>query len=533
MSAWWRRWCCLWISLGVWALALDAWANPQPGLPPPPKELVRATPHSSLESFLEQTRLARFDEAAYLLDLRGLTKDQQVKKGPELARKLRTVLDRKLTLELADVSNDPEGDPSDGPQTDTLGTIQLADRAIAVKLSRVPTGPSTAVWVFAMSTVREIEPLYEAFGPGLIGENLPGVYQRRSVLDIALWQWIALALACVGAVIAGYLVSALLLVIGRRLARTTKTQLDDVLLDHLRGPVRAFVALWLLYVSFELIRFSLVAQDVIFKLHGAAVILAAMWAITRVIHAISEVALGRMVVGGEGVDEALVRRGQRTRVETGRRFINALVLFVGVAVALMQFEVVRTVGVSLLASAGVIGVVLGFAAQKSVANLVAGIQLSVAQPIRIGDRVHISGDVGWIEEITLTYVTMKTWDGRRRVFPITYFIENQFENWTKTSPQLVGQVVLHADYRVPVDVVREAVTEMIREDEDWDGEVADVFVVDATADSVVLRITASSPDAGRSWALRCRVRERAIAFLQQLEGGRYLPRHRVELPTTA
>ncbi|MEZ4220533.1 MAG: mechanosensitive ion channel [Polyangiaceae bacterium] len=513
-------------------MTAPAVANPQPGLPPPPADVTRTTPQDSLEYFLQATRDARFDHAAYILDLRGYPRARQPKVGAELARKLRTVLDRKLRLDPSDFSSDPAGNAADGAQTETVGQIALADQQISIKLVRVPTGPDSAVWVFSRSTVRAVDDLYDAYGPGMIGERLPEWYQRRSVLDIALWQWIAIVAALFAAAIIGGVGAWLMLFIGRRIAVRTKTRVDDALVAHLRGPIRLFIGLWVVRAAVDLLRLSLAAQEVGEKVLGAAFVLAVAWAAMRVVHAIADVVLQGLEVS-EAADETLVRRGQQTRIRVGRQFFNALILFVGVAVALTQFEVVRKVGVSLLASAGIVGVVLGFAAQKSVANLVAGIQISIAQPIRIGDRVHISGDIGWIEEITLTYVTMKTWDGRRRVFPITFFIENQFENWTKTSAQLIGQVLVHADYSVPVAKMREKLLEFVRQDPDWDGEVAEVLVVDTTAEIVILRVTASSADAPRSWALRCRVRERALGLMQELESGRYLPRKRVELPSAA
>jgi small-conductance mechanosensitive channel len=185
------------------------------------------------------------------------------------------------------------------------------------------------------------------------------------------------------------------------------------------------------------------------------------------------------------------------------------------------------VGVSILASAGIAGIVIGFAAQRSLATLLAGLQLSVSQPVRIGDTVIVEGEWGWIEEITLTYVVVKIWDLRRLIVPITYFLEKPFQNWTKFSPDLLGTVVIHADYTVPIDAVREEVKRLCEADARWDGKVAELVVLEATERTVALRALVSAADAGKQWDLRCSVREGLVRFLQQLDGGRHLPKSRV------
>ncbi len=529
-----KNWCLKHVLVGLllfgsaFACARAASANPQAGLAPSPADLSRATPRSSVRQFLRATSEADFLRAARLLDLRWIPPGRQSEVGPDLARKLRAVLDQKLPLEPDELSDSPEGNLDDGASTETLGHINLGDEELPIELRRVALGQGVAGWVFSRKTVHSIEPLYDAYGPGVIGERLPEWYHRRGVLDIAIWQWLAMFLGALLAGLGGFIGATVIRWLARRIAKRTKTSLDDFFVARLRGPLSVLLALWMISGALDLVRLPLAARDFVATMLGALFILGVAWGASRVVHALSDFVLDRMVISGAAPDEELVRLGQEKRVETGRRFINALILFLGFSLALTQFDVVRKVGVSLLASAGVIGVVLGFAAQKSVANLIAGLQICVAQPIRIGDRVQVSGDVGWIEDITLTYVTMKTWDLRRRVFPITYFIENEFENWTMNSSQHVGQIVLHADYGAPVELIRERILELIEQDPDWDGDVAKVIVLDTKPDSVVLRVTASSREAGVNWDLRSRVREGAVALLQQLEGGRYLPRHRLE-----
>jgi small-conductance mechanosensitive channel len=180
------------------------------------------------------------------------------------------------------------------------------------------------------------------------------------------------------------------------------------------------------------------------------------------------------------------------------------------------------VGVSLLASAGLVGVVLGFAAQKSLAGVIAGIQLSITQPIRIGDTVVIEGEMGTIEEINLTYVIVKVWDERRLVVPIQKFLDTTFQNWTRVNPELRGIVMLHADYNVPVDAVRAELDRVVHADPRWDGRVCKLHVTEVTDKVVSLRALVSARDADQVWELRCNVREKMVRYLADLDGGKYL-----------
>jgi small-conductance mechanosensitive channel len=162
--------------------------------------------------------------------------------------------------------------------------------------------------------------------------------------------------------------------------------------------------------------------------------------------------------------------------------------------------------------------------------LLAGIQLSFTQPMRISDTVVVDGEFGSIEEITLTYVVVRTWDERRLVVPMTRFLDKSFENLTKGSPELLGAVTLHADYAAPVELLRESLEAFVRENPKWDGRECHLQVTDANARTVVLRALVSAADASRCFSLRCEVREHLVRTLRSLEGGRYLPRTRIDLP---
>jgi small-conductance mechanosensitive channel len=225
--------------------------------------------------------------------------------------------------------------------------------------------------------------------------------------------------------------------------------------------------------------------------------------------------------------DALARK-HLTQVRVLRRTAVTLAIIITTAVALMTFESVRQYGVSLIASAGAAGLVLGLAARPLLTNLIAGIQIAVTQPIRIGDALIVENEWGWVEEITGTYVVIKIWDWRRLVVPLSYFLEKPFQNWTRQSTDLIGAVLLWVDYTVPVAVVRSKLEEIARSSKLWDGQVVNLQVVDSNERAVQLRALVSARTSPETWDLRCEVREKLIAFLQE-EFPKALPKQRSEL----
>ena len=211
------------------------------------------------------------------------------------------------------------------------------------------------------------------------------------------------------------------------------------------------------------------------------------------------------------------------------RVIKVLIIFIAVAAALMTFDSIRQVGISLFASAGVASIIIGFSAQKIIASIIAGIQLAIAQPIRVQDVVIVNGEWGWIEEINLTYVVVKVWDRRRLVVPTTYFIDNIFQNWTRKSSFILGTVFLYTDYTISVDAVRKELDRLLEDNQLWDGKVKVVQVTDASEKSMELRILVSADDSPTAWELRVFLREKLIKFIQE-NYPESLPRTRVEFP---
>lgn len=213
-------------------------------------------------------------------------------------------------------------------------------------------------------------------------------------------------------------------------------------------------------------------------------------------------------------DDNLLARKHVTQMQILKRAADTLIVIITLGAALMTFDQVRQFGVSLFASAGVAGLAVGLAARPLLSNLIAGIQIAMTQPIRIDDAVVVENEWGWIEEITSTYVVIKLWDWRRLIVPLSYFMEKPFQNWTRKSASIIGTVMLHADYTVPVERVREKLGEIAKESKLWDGKVVSLQVTDAGEHTLELRALVSATTSPRAWDLRCEVREKLIAFLQ-------------------
>src|SRR5690606_30128810 len=215
------------------------------------------------------------------------------------------------------------------------------------------------------------------------------------------------------------------------------------------------------------------------------------------------------------VADNLRARAIHTQVLVLKKVAIAVIGVFTIASMLMVFESVRQFGASILASAGVAGIIVGFAAQRSIATLLAGFQIALTQPIRVDDVVIVENEWGRIEDITLTYVVVRIWDLRRLVLPITYFIEQPFQNWTRRSADILGTVFLHVDYTVPLDALRAELTRILEASPKWDGKVNVLQVTDAKPHTLEIRALASARDASDAWDLRCEVREKLVQFLQR------------------
>ena len=212
-------------------------------------------------------------------------------------------------------------------------------------------------------------------------------------------------------------------------------------------------------------------------------------------------------------DNLHVRR-RLTQLAVFQNIADTVIIIITISVVLMTFDGARAIGKSLLTSAGIAGIIIGFAAQKSIGMFLAGIQIAITQPISLDDVVIVEGEWGRIEEITLTYVVVKIWDERRLMLPVTYFLEKPFQNWTRTSANIIGTVFFYVGYDLPVKAIRDFVPQILKDNPDWDGRVFNVQITNTNELYKEMRILVSSSDASKNWDLRTEVREKVIDFIQ-------------------
>ncbi|MBP9733440.1 MAG: mechanosensitive ion channel [Candidatus Omnitrophica bacterium] len=296
-------------------------------------------------------------------------------------------------------------------------------------------------------------------------------------------------------------------------------------LQVIKGPLHALIPVLSVSVIVPFLR--LPERAGVYANHIIHILLIALfgWLATKIVCVIRDALLSHYNMGARDNVHA---RGMHTQLLLIANIINVVMVLLIVSFALMSFESVRRIGVSVLASAGVVGIVIGFAAQKTLGNIIAGFQIAIAQPIRLDDVVIIEKEWGRIEEITLTFVVVRIWDLRRLVLPISYFLEKPFQNWTRTSADIMGTVYIYADYTVPVREVRSELTRILKESPQWDKKIDVLQVTNATDRTVELRALMSAADASAAWSLRCDVREKLLDFMQQ-RFPQCLPRLRVEM----
>ena len=314
----------------------------------------------------------------------------------------------------------------------------------------------------------------------------------------------------------------------RRLVRrliATRYPAVHAVVTRMRDLSRLAFVILALFVALPMAPLDRDFKYLIAKLLLMAIIALIGWAAITALHISADIYLRRYRLD---VEDNLLARKHNTQIRVLLRSVDVLIVLFTLGAALMTFQTVRQYGVSLFASAGAAGIILGLAARPVLSNLLAGIQIALTQPIRVEDSVVIEGEWGWIETITSTYVVIRIWDLRRLIVPLTYFIEKPFQNWTYEGAALLGTVMLHVDYTAPLPLLRDKLKEIVEGSNLWDGRTAVLQVTDASETTMQLRALISARNAGDTFSLRCLVREGLIAFLQSEHPGA-LPRSRTEV----
>ena len=335
----------------------------------------------------------------------------------------------------------------------------------------------------------------------------------RDAIDLA----VGLAVPIVFALVAHWLIFALL----RRITRVSATPIDNAIVDAVRSPVRWMMVVIAIGAAAHLDPLLGPGWSIAAEYIGPALL---GWAA----YAAVEGVVTALELEAAGSEDASAMRARRTRVAILGRTAKVAILVITVSLILFNIPGVRQIGVTLMASAGLAALAVGAAAQPALKSLIAGLQVAITQPLRLGDMVKIDGEAGRVEEIRWSFITVRTWDERLLVVPTTRFLDHTFENWSRVSERLTGPVFLHLDPATDIGPIRAEFERFVAAQEEWDHRTAELVMTEARPESIELRISVSAATIGDLWTLRAKIREHMLDWLRR-ESPEALIRHRLEV----
>lgn len=493
------------------------------GLGNVPADLRRTSPQDSMEAFLDAAEDEDWDRAAHLLDLARIDSERQATIGPIEAAKLAVVLERKVGLSWAQLLDRP--DALDASETSNaavagqarrsllLDVIDGPDRPLEIRLERVKPGDGDPVWVFSRRTVENIDPLYELYGPSEFERLLPDWMRQKSAAGLFWWEIVAIPILLFAAIFAGIATFRLT----RNAARRAEGTLGEVILDSLRWPLTIAAITTIVWAATsKLFIFSGPVDSVVSPLivlgYAAAIILFVMSVLDGVLDRV-------MTFEPEELSEPGMAqtRSQATFVSALRRAALVILTVVAVGIALSAAGVFRTFGFSLLASAGAITLILGFAARKVLGNIMASLQIALNRSARIGDQIIYDGDWCTVERIHFTYVQLKMWTGNRKVVPVEQFVTDAFDNMTLQEVEMYAVVKLKLAHTADVDALEDVFHAICaEEDEITDQDDLHCLVTGHDALGQDVRFHFPVPDPSTGWLIECRVRRKLIDAAQKM-----------------
>lgn len=509
--------------------ALDRWYEVEmvnPGLGSAPQNIDRTTPRAALESFLFRADAEDWEGAAHLLDLSSIEPGEQAELGPERARQFATLMDRKIMIDWYDLRDRPDGVDArtkDSPMAGEprrsllLWYVKLGDRPVPIRINRVKPATGEPVWLVSRQTVQALPALADAFGPTKLEEALPAPLRERAFWGLRWWEVVALPMVLILTGVIGVFVNGLM---SRGLNRTLRDAPYSMLVA-LRGPVTlAVVSASMSLLTRHVFVFSGRIDTILSPLIILGFVATVLWLVINV----ADVILNRLVKFdgdelaemGEGQEQ---RRNIATRVSAARRAVIVLVVLVGAGIVISEASVMRSLGISLLASAGTATIILAYAGRNVLTNIMASMQIALNQSARIGDKVLFKGHLCSVERIHFTYVQLRVWTGQRLVVPVVDFVAEPFENWTMQEHFLIREVVLRLSHNAKIDKLRRRYEEIL---DDMDGlahrpESRGVYVSQHDVFGQEVLFLIPCPDPNVAWSLECEARERLLEAAQELD----------------
>jgi len=516
------------------------------GLPPLSEPPNLETPLAALEFFQSALMKQQYDLAAYALNMNLIDEKSQRSRALDLTKRLDFLLSEKELYVFDDMPDRPDGliEPPLGNNSSVMGiarrSIQLGyvdyrERRVPIYLQRVRVGDQAPVWVFSAQTVGNIDNLYEQYHPAEFERYLP-TWLKLKFFGIALWEFSALILFFLLTMGMGWLLS-------KGTGKIINHYIDDEKYSMHVGSTNGVADLvnkltvpLTFTISFSLV-FTLVSGGFPYldavasstrPLIWIGLVFSTMWLGIRIINFFAN-RYQDMQIENLAAEHFDKERRRRTYVSIFRRVFIFVMILGSFWIGLSEFANMEGLGKTLLTSAGIAGVVIGIAAQPILGNIIAGVQVAVTQPVRIGDSVIVDGNFSTVEDLRYTYAVLKTWDERRLIVPMRELITERVENWSHTEVHQTCPVFLYIDYGADIDAIREAFISMVKDNKLWDNKTEpEMYVVDVTENTIQLRGAVSSVGPIEAWTLACEIREQMLGYLHAQQN-KYLPTERFTL----
>ena len=516
------------------------------GLPPLSEPPNLTTPLATLEFFQSAVMKQQYDLAAYALNMNLIDQKIQRNHALELSKRLDFLLTEKELYVFDDLPDRPDGliEPPLGNTSSIMGiprrSIQLGyidyrERRVPIYLQRVRVGEAAPIWVFSAQTVDNIDNLYEQYHPAEFERYLPG-WLKLKIFSIALWEFLALALFFLVTMGVGWLLS-------KGTEKIISRYIDDEKYSNYVGSTNGVADLvnkltvpLTFTISFLLV-FTLVSGGFPYldavasstrPLIWIGLVFSTLWLGIRIINFFANRYQSLQIenLAEEHFDK---ERRRRTYVSIFRRVFIFVMILGSIWIGLSEFANMEGLGKTLLTSAGIAGVVIGIAAQPILGNIIAGVQVAVTQPVRIGDSVIMDGNFSTVEDLRYTYAVLKTWDERRLIVPMRELITETVENWSHTEVHQTCPVFLYVDYGADIDAIRQQFISAVKDNKLWDNKTEpEMFVVEVTANIIHLRGAVSAVGPIEAWTLACEIREQMLNYLYSKQKA-YLPAERLIL----
>lgn len=499
------------------------------GLPALESPLRLDTPRAALESFLSAIDQREYTRAAHALNLSAIAPEEQASRGPDLAMKIAFLLRRHNLIDWADLPDQPDArvlpdvQQSFGPYSRRmveLGEVDVDRRATPISLQRFHTEDSEAVWLFSPFVVERIDAMYADRPLGIFVRWMPLEERVHTVGQPSVWEWLSAAILLAFSLLLWfglyYLTRALAPRMPSRWAPAAR-KIALPLAIVMAALAFLFGTLHLVLLTGPIVSHLDIAAEMIALIAGAWLLLSTVSAVTLTLSECYIVPLS---------SENPENRRTKTTVYVVRRVAVVVVALLSVGYVLMKIGLFENFGLSVLASVGAMGILVAITARPLLGNMIAGLQIALTEPLRIGDVIVYDEQWATVEDISFAHTVLRTFRDTRLIVPHEHFLSRPFENWSKEGEAVRRIVKIPVDYRIDVEQIRRKVAEIVEADARATGDPVSVEMVEVNGETAVLWIWIAGTTAVTSWYLHNHVREHVVAFLKELDGGAYLPRRR-------